>query len=81
MDENHCVDCCCAQSWKALGITQYTGKSIPEHIAALAASHEKLVQALKAFKDHESSIAPDMSWNELEAMVDASLAEAEKLTK
>lgn len=28
----HCKDCCCAQSWESLGITEYTGKSIPEHI-------------------------------------------------
>ena len=27
---NHCVDCCCARAWKALGITEYTGLSIPE---------------------------------------------------
>lgn len=33
--ENHCIDCCCARSWKALGIYTYTGKSIPEHIAQL----------------------------------------------
>lgn len=33
--KGHCKDCCCAQSWKALGITQYTGKSIPEHITDL----------------------------------------------
>ncbi len=31
----HCEDCCCAKSWKALGITEYTGKSIPEHIEDL----------------------------------------------
>lgn len=31
----HCKDCCCARSWKALGISDYTGKSIPEHIAEL----------------------------------------------
>jgi hypothetical protein len=36
-DEEHCKDCCCARSWKALGITEYTGKSIPEHIEALRA--------------------------------------------
>jgi Protein of unknown function (DUF2384) len=35
MNENHCVDCCCARSWKALGISEYTGKSIPEHIREL----------------------------------------------
>lgn len=31
----HCKDCCCARSWEALGITKYTGKSIPEHIEEL----------------------------------------------
>jgi len=31
----HCRDCCCAQSWKALGVTQYTGKSIPDYITGL----------------------------------------------
>jgi len=31
----HCEDCCCARSWTALGINEYTGKSIPEHITAL----------------------------------------------
>lgn len=30
--EDHCKDCCCARSWKALGITGYTGKDISEHI-------------------------------------------------
>jgi hypothetical protein len=31
-ETNHCRDCCCARSWKALGITAYTGRAIPEHI-------------------------------------------------
>ena len=31
----HCRDCCCARSWEALGITEYDGRSIPEHITAL----------------------------------------------
>ena len=39
--ENHCKDCCCAQSWKALGITEYNGLSIPENIAALTAKLEE----------------------------------------
>ena len=34
--ENHCWDCCCARSWKALGIEHTTGKSIPEHIEILS---------------------------------------------
>ncbi len=34
---NHCADCCCAKAWEALGITEYTGRSIPEEIALLRA--------------------------------------------
>lgn len=30
--DNHCHDCCCARSWTALRVTQFDGKSIPEHI-------------------------------------------------
>ena len=33
--EEHCKDCCCARAWSELGVTTYTGKSIPEHYAAL----------------------------------------------
>ena len=35
--DEHCKDCCCAKAWEALGITEYTGKSIPEHILELKA--------------------------------------------
>lgn len=38
----HCKDCCCARSWKALGITEFTGKSIPEHIEELQAENARL---------------------------------------
>jgi len=38
---------------------------------------EALLAALKAWKEYESSIAPSMSWNELEAQVDAAIAKAE----
>lgn len=31
----HCEDCCCAQSWKALSVHEFDGKSIPEHISDL----------------------------------------------
>jgi hypothetical protein len=48
MSDNHCKDCCCARSWKALGITAYTGKSIPEHIADLRAEVERLNKRGKA---------------------------------
>jgi len=40
--ENHCKDCCCAKSWEALGITEFTGKSIPEHIQDLRKRHDLL---------------------------------------
>ena len=30
--DSHCKDCCCAKSWEALGIKEFTGLSIPEHI-------------------------------------------------
>ena len=35
MEAAHCSDCCCARSWKALGVDKYDGKSIPEHIEQL----------------------------------------------
>ena len=47
MDERHCEDCCCARSWKALGITEYTGKSIPEHITELQSENERLREEKK----------------------------------
>lgn len=54
MSANHCKDCCCARSWKELGITEYTGKGIPEHIAQLRAENlglktraERAEEALK----------------------------------
>ena len=38
----HCSDCCCARSWKALGVDKYDGKSIPEHIEQLQAENQRL---------------------------------------
>ena len=46
--DSHCVDCCCARSWDALGVTEYDGKSIPEHITALRAEVAALRQTLVA---------------------------------
>ena len=34
---HHCHDCCCATAWRALGVTDYTVLSLPEHITALRA--------------------------------------------
>jgi len=50
MSENHCVDCCCARSWKALGIVSYTGKSIPEHISELRAENDRLNMEMVAYR-------------------------------
>jgi uncharacterized protein YvpB len=47
---NHCADCCYAQSWKALGITEYTGKSIPELIQIL---QQRLIETQVQLKDVE----------------------------
>ena len=45
----HCIDCCCARSWKALGITEYTGLSIPEHIERLRPLLPPALQQLNDF--------------------------------
>jgi len=45
---DHCKDCCCARSWAALGVNEYTGKSIPEHIELIKAENERLRGALTA---------------------------------
>lgn len=69
-DAEHCRDCCCARSWAALGISEYTGKSIPEHIAAL---RQELRGRTQNFDDACSTIA------QLEQERDAARAEAEAL--
>ena len=71
--DGHCIDCCCDLAWKALGISKYTGKSIPEHIAALAASHENLLAALKIARANLRFLDPD----DIVAQIDAALAKAE----
>ena len=42
MEATHCHDCCCARSWKALGVDKYDGKSIPEHIEQLKTENQRL---------------------------------------
>lgn len=42
IESDHCKDCCCARSWTALGISGYTGKSIPEEIEAIRADRDRL---------------------------------------
>jgi hypothetical protein len=47
----HCYDCCCARSWKALGIDEYTGKSIPEHIEQLHTENRQLKMKIQSLTD------------------------------
>ena len=49
LEGNHCIDCCCARSWEALGIKEYTGKSIPEEITQLKERIKEL-EAVKVLK-------------------------------
>ena len=49
--DEHCKDCCCARSWKALGIAEYTGKSIPEHIADKNAQIDRMREPTKEMQD------------------------------
>lgn len=42
-EPTHCMDCCCARSWKALGVSQHTGRSIVEHIEELRAALTDIV--------------------------------------
>ena len=47
----HCKDCCCARSWKALGVTTYTGMSIVEHIEQLATQNDALRTQARALAE------------------------------
>ena len=51
----HCSDCCCARSWKALGVDKYDGKSIPEHIEQLHAEN-------KLLKDFAQKVIQQECW-------------------
>ena len=45
---NHCIDCCCQRSWEALGLKEYSGKSIPEEIEKIMLENERLRIELEA---------------------------------
>ena len=76
-EAEHCKDCCCAGSWKALGITEYTGKSIPEHIAKLKDTLQVVAQMRQAQKallaKHNEDNLREV--NRLQSAVDYRLAE------
>lgn len=57
LERNHCKDCCCARSWEALGITAYTGMSIPEHIEELKQTAARVAELEQAIRE-----APHPYW-------------------
>lgn len=58
MTDHHCNDCCCAKSWEALGVTEYTGRSIPEHISEIRAEIDRL-QAIVDKLTYNGVFTPD----------------------
>jgi transcriptional regulator with XRE-family HTH domain len=60
--ESHCADCCCAHSWEALGITEYTGKSIPGHITALRSRLADVVKERDALRQFAEAVVSPCEW-------------------
>jgi len=58
LQSGHCKDCCCARSWKALGITTYTGCSIPEEIESIRNRVASLTTVLDAARKAMNSGNP-----------------------
>jgi hypothetical protein len=50
-NDGHCQDCCCAQAWAALGVTEYTGESIPDYIKKTVAERDAARAALERERD------------------------------
>lgn len=90
--DNHCVDCCCARSWAALGVTKYDGKDIPEHIAALRDRIEAQARVIAAAQRmrvsgdmpyHGKQIGDEYKCTACDAVLafDAALAKLDGVTK
>ena len=77
MEAAHCYDCCCARSWKALGVDKYDGKSIPEHIEQLQDKIKQLKAKLDASQSSHKALETLYLQVRDEELVDAK-AEAEK---
>ena len=58
--DEHCKDCCCARSWRALGVTMHTGRSIPEHIDLLRAERDALVALVR---DSQGRFVTYLAWH------------------
>lgn len=68
---SHYKDCCCARAWEALGVTTYTGMSIPEHIDRLRADlaveceqHQAAQAALSVSARHVDQLLA--AWDKLQ---------------
>jgi predicted nucleic acid-binding Zn-ribbon protein len=61
VSDEHCVDCCCARSWRALGISEFTGRSIPEEIerlrARVAELEAKQIEDVRAMVELHRAVA------------------------
>ena len=80
-DASHCKDCCCARSWKALGVTAYGGKSIAEHIEALRAANAELTRENEKQRVEISNLGERMAGRqECIDELRAKLADSEKTT-
>jgi hypothetical protein len=73
MRAGHCADCCCARSWEALGISEYTGKSIPEEITHL---QELVIKNRDIATDLQYQLDDEVKENEqLRKIIDSPLEE------
>ena len=73
----HCRDCCCARSWKALGVSDYDGMSIPEHIARLRADLAEMTkqrdQDVDRAREAEAALAEERAEHDMTRRVCRSL--------
>jgi hypothetical protein len=60
----HCTDCCCSEAWHALGIKEYTGRGIIEHIVELKQINSEMYVAAKAILEKESELTTGVAYLE-----------------
>lgn len=65
---SHCKDCCCGRAWEALGVKEYTGKSISEHILELKKTQTSGLVPLENNGNTIGSILKSLSPEEYKAL-------------